>query len=139
VDYGVSPERAAHLVDTYGTRAESVADFCGTYPGDAPLDDRTGATTGEIAFLIRHEFATSLGDLVLRRTALAIGGRVSAHSIARIAETAAAELGWNSGRREKEIAEFISELEAYHGVTPAMLAARNGQGRSQCGSAPRPG
>ena len=133
VEYGVSPERAAHLVDTYGTRAESVADFCRSYPGDAPLDDRTCATTGEIAFLIRHEFATSLGDLVLRRTALAIAGRVSARHIARIADTAAAELGWDSGRREREITDFVSELEAYYGVTPAMLAARSEQGRSRCG------
>jgi glycerol-3-phosphate dehydrogenase len=132
VEHGVSPERAAHLVYTYGTRAEPVADFCRTYPGDAPLDDGTCATTGEIAFLIRHEFATSLGDLVLRRTALAIGGRVSVHNIARIAETAAGELGWNSARREKEITDFVSELEAYYGVTPAMLAARSGQGRSRC-------
>jgi glycerol-3-phosphate dehydrogenase len=128
-EYDVSPERAAHLVDSYGTRAESVAEFCRSYPDETALDHHTCITIGEIAFLIRGEFATSLGDLVLRRTTLAIGGRISARHIARIAEIAAAELGWDSGRREKEITDFVSELEAYYGVTPAMLAARSGQRR----------
>lgn len=129
-EYGVSPERAAHLVDAYGSRAESVADFCRSFPADAPLDHQTRITTGEIAFLVRCEFAASLGDLVLRRTSLAITGRVSADHIARIAEVAAAELGWDGGRREREINEFVRELDAYYGVTPAMLAARSGQRRS---------
>ena len=130
MEYGVSLERAAHLMNTYGTRADAVADFCRSYPCDATLDEHTCVTTGEIAFLIRREFATSLGDLVLRRTSLAICGQISACHIARIAETASAELGWESRRREREITEFVSELEAYYGVSPAMLAARSGQGRS---------
>lgn len=71
----------------------------------------------------------SLGDLVLRRTTLAIGGQVSARYIGRIAEIAAAELGWDEGRREREITEFITELEVYYGVSPAMLEARSRQGR----------
>jgi glycerol-3-phosphate dehydrogenase len=129
-EYSVSPERAGHLVDAYGSRAESVAEFCRSYLGDAPLDQRTCETTGEIAYLVRREFAVSLGDLVLRRTSLAITGRVSIDSVTRIAEIAAAELGWDRARREQEINEFVGELNAYYGVTPAMLAARSGPRRS---------
>nr|WP_298681629.1 glycerol-3-phosphate dehydrogenase/oxidase [uncultured Dongia sp.] len=128
--YGISPDQAAHLVTTYGTRAGAVAEFCGSYPDDAALDARTVVSTGEIAFLIRQEFAASLGDLVLRRTTLAIQGLVTTTSIRRIAAIAAAELGWGENRRDREISDLVAELEAYYGVSPAMLDDRSRQGRT---------
>jgi glycerol-3-phosphate dehydrogenase len=127
--HGVPSDRAAHLAETYGTRGGIVAEFCRSYPDDAALDSRTLISTGEIAFLIRQEHAASLGDLVLRRTTLAIRGQVSTTHINRIAVIAAAELGWDDSRRDSEIRELIAELEAYHGVSPTMLEERSRQGR----------
>jgi glycerol-3-phosphate dehydrogenase len=127
--HGVPSDRAAHLAETYGTRGGIVAEFCRSYPNDAALDSRTLISTGEIAFLIRQEHAASLGDLVLRRTTLAIRGQVSTTHINRIAVIAAAELGWDDSRRDSEIRELIAELEAYHGVSPTMLEERSRQGR----------
>lgn len=127
--FRIAPDRAAHLVTTYGSRAGAVAAFCQSYPDDLPLDGRSLISTGEIAFLIRQEFAASLGDLVLRRTTLAIRGLVTNNNIRRIAVTAAAELGWDEHRRDREIDDLIAELGAYYGVSPAMLEDRSRQGR----------
>ena len=130
IDYCLSPERASYLVAAYGTRANVVADFCRSYPEDSPLDARTAISTGEIAFLIRHEFAVSLGDLVLRRTTLAIRGQVSARHIDRIAAIAAVEFDWDEVRCDRERTELVAELETYYGVSPAMLDERSRKGGS---------
>ena len=128
--YCLSPERASYLVAAYGTRANVVADFCRSYPEDSPLDARTAISTGEIAFLIRQEFAASLGDLVLRRTTLAIRGQISARHIDRIAVIAAVEFDWDEVRCDRERTELVAELEAYYGVSPAMLDERSRKGGS---------
>ncbi|TDQ80483.1 glycerol-3-phosphate dehydrogenase [Dongia mobilis] len=129
----MTPQRAAHLVAAYGSRARLVAEFCRDYSGDAPLGSSTCISTGEIAFLIRREFAVTLADLVLRRTTLAIRGILSAGQIDRLAATAAAELRWDGDRCKREKAELIAELDAYHGVTPAMLVERDKGEKASCG------
>lgn len=126
---GLSLVRTTHLVETYGAQAPDVAAFCATYPGDAPLGSGSQISTGEIAFLLRHEFAVTLGDLVLRRTTLAIQAQLSARHIDRIAAIAATELGWSDAQREKETKDLIVELETYYGVSPTMLANRSGEGQ----------
>ncbi|NMM43420.1 glycerol-3-phosphate dehydrogenase/oxidase [Rhodospirillaceae bacterium KN72] len=124
-DHDLSKDRAAYLFDLYGTRARDVAAFCASYPGDKALDEDCSMTTGEVAFLLRQEFAVTLGDIVLRRTALAIRGEISARRLDRIAEIVAAERGWDDARRDQEMQKLVAELDAYYGVSPAMLENRD--------------
>lgn len=63
-----------------------------------------------------------LADLLIRRTLLAIRGRVTAALAAELAAIAAAELGWNAARREQELQACIATLRDRHRVQfPASI------------------
>jgi glycerol-3-phosphate dehydrogenase len=127
--YGIAPLRAAHLADLYGTRAEEVLAFCSGRADDRPLAADCRVTTGEIAFLARHEFALGLGDVLLRRTSLSIRGSVSTGLIRRVAAILADELGWDEKKKTSEVEAFTADLADYHGVSREMLDRRD-KGRS---------
>lgn len=123
-EFAISSERATYLVDRYGSGARDIILFCLGRPDDTRLDGRTETTAAEIVYLIRHEFVTSLSDLVLRRTSLAIAGDISMGSIERIADALASERGWSRSYRDDEVKNLIAELDTYHGVSPEMLDQR---------------
>lgn len=130
--YAISQDRAEHLIDAYGTRAEHVLAFCATCEPDSPLDSVTRITTGEILFLVRHESVVRLSDLILRRTSLAIAGEISSDLINVIAAMAAPELGWDTARMHNEIDAFIFELNDFYGVSSKMLEQRSLERNTKC-------
>ncbi|RUW28301.1 glycerol-3-phosphate dehydrogenase/oxidase [Mesorhizobium sp. M4B.F.Ca.ET.215.01.1.1] len=123
-EFALSGDRAAYLVDRYGSGARDIALFCVGRPDDIRLDGRTETTAAEIVYLIRHEFVTCLSDLVLRRTSLAICGDISMATIERIADALAAERGWSDRQRVGEVQSLVVELDTYHGVSQEMLDQR---------------
>ncbi|ESZ40510.1 glycerol-3-phosphate dehydrogenase/oxidase [Mesorhizobium sp. L2C066B000] len=123
-EFAISTDRAAYLVDHYGSGARDIILFCLGRPDDIRLDDRTETTAAEIVYLIRHEFVTSLSDLVLRRTSLAICGDISMAMIERIADALAAERSWNRRYRGDAVKSLVVELGTYHGVSQEMLEQR---------------
>ncbi|ESY01769.1 glycerol-3-phosphate dehydrogenase [Mesorhizobium sp. LNJC399B00] len=123
-EFAIGTDRAAYLVDRYGSGARDIILFCLGRPDDIRLDDRTETTTAEIVYLARHEFVTCLSDVVLRRTSLAIAGDISTVSIERIADVLAAERGWSDPYRDEEIKSLSAELDTYHGVSQEMLDQR---------------
>jgi glycerol-3-phosphate dehydrogenase len=123
-EWGVSAARAAHLVDAYGTRSKDVMAFCAGRADDRPVGVGIELTAAEIAYFVRHEHATRLGDLIMRRTSIAITGTVDAGLIEAIADAAAGELGWSDERRRAEIDELISDLGNFHGVDLDILDRR---------------
>lgn len=122
--HAITPERAAHLVDVYGTRAREVLKFCAGRTDDKPLDTSSPVTGAEIVFISTHEFVTSLSDICLRRTPLAIRGDISLGLIERIAGVLAATFEWPPERTQQEIDDFTAELSTYFGVSPEMLEQR---------------
>ncbi len=130
--FGVTAARAAHLSDTYGTRATEVMAFCAQRPDDRPLGVGTELTVAEIAFLTRQEYVVRLGDLILRRTTLAITGTIDAALTEAIASVAGRELGWDEARRRAEIEELVADLENYHGVDRRTLDQRTTERTPQC-------
>lgn len=123
-DFGISPARAGHLIDAYGTRAREVLEFCRARPDDQPLSSRLLTTHAEIAYLAVHECVVGLADICLRRTPLSIRGQISSTLIETIAAIMADEFGWDAARKRQEIASFKSELSDYHGVSEEMLNQR---------------
>lgn len=113
--FGLDPARAAHLVDLYGGRAPRVAGFCADRPEDRALPG-LAMTEGEIAWFVRHEQAVHLADVLQRRSPLAIRGDLTPARIAAAAGAMARECGWSAARTAEEIARFLDDLEAYHGV-----------------------
>jgi glycerol-3-phosphate dehydrogenase len=130
--FAVTTSRAAHLVDAYGTRATEVMEFCGARCDDQPLGACLELTAAEIAFLTQREHVVRLGDLVLRRTAMAITGTIDAGLIESIAAVVGDELDWDEPRRRAEVDELVAELGRYHGVAAAALERRSTERIARC-------
>jgi glycerol-3-phosphate dehydrogenase len=66
---------------------------------------------------VEHEMAQHLGDVVLRRTALAAGGHPGREALARCADLMGSALGWSPERREVELDATDAALR---GAVPAL-------------------
>ncbi|CUI96177.1 glycerol-3-phosphate dehydrogenase/oxidase [Achromobacter xylosoxidans] len=120
---GLGRARVAELVNRYGSRAQALAARFAA-EGDAPLRHAPDHSAAEIRFLCRETAVQHLGDLLIRRTLLAIRGRVTAALAAELAAIAAAELGWNAARREQELQACIATLRDRHRVQfPASISS----------------
>ena len=106
--------------------------FCAQRPDDRPLGVGTELTVAEIAFLTQQEYAVRLGDLILRRTTLAITGTIDTGLTEAIASVAGRELGWDEARRRAEIEELVVDLENYHGVDRSTLDHRTKERTAPC-------
>lgn len=106
---GLSEECAARLLGVYGSRAASftagVAEFV---PEDFADKGRT-VLVAEVAFVIHHEMALSLTDIVHRRMMLGFRPDQGASLAKRIADIAAPEAGWDDAELKRQLAE----LQAY--------------------------
>src|SRR5919106_1508428 len=81
---GVTGERLKVLFERYGTRAESIATYVNGGP-DFNLRTLPDFTQREIDFLIQHEKICHLDDFFLRRSMLAMMGRVTREMIEELA------------------------------------------------------
>ncbi len=113
---GVSLERAEVLFGRYGTRAVSVADFLGAGE-DEPLGSLPDYSRREIGFLGLHEKVLHLDDLLLRRSMLAMLGRLSRAAVDEIADALAEHLEWDGETKGSELSRLIRILRECHGVT----------------------
>ena len=112
---GVARERLKTLFERYGTRAESIATYMngGT---DFIVKSLPDFTLREIIFLVQHEKIYHLDDFVLRRSMLAMLGRVTSEMIEELARALGNELGWNAEQKAAEVARTLSILGERHGV-----------------------
>jgi len=114
VSQGLSPDRAAHLVDLYGARAATLAAFCAEAE-DRPLPG-VPMTEAEVAWAVRHEQALHLADVLQRRCPLAIRGLLTMPLIIATARVMARECGWSEAKTQTEVAGFLADLVNWHGV-----------------------
>jgi len=123
-EFSIGGDRAEHLAAAYGSRALEVMGFCRGRPDDTPLCEKLPVTAAEVIWLIRSEHVRHLTDLILRRTTLAITGRINADLIDAVLGVTARGLGWSSSHAAGERQRLIHELETFYGVSPAMLQHR---------------
>lgn len=112
LETGCSTERASVLLDRYGTSALAFLRHEAAYPL-APLAGAPDHTLAEIDWIARHEAVVHLEDVVMRRTALAVTGRLSRPDLSSIADVAAGALGWSAARREAELSATTASLERH--------------------------
>lgn len=103
----VAPTRLLDLLHRYGTKALAVAT---SEVGTPFLTDEAVWSEGEIAWLIRNERVVHLSDLVLRRTSMALTGKLTGKLLQRIAVIAGHELGWTAARQRSELEATRDEL-----------------------------
>lgn len=110
-DTGLTQARAAELLDRYGTTATAFAQVEANSPR---LPDAPTWSEAEITHIARSEQVTHLTDILLRRTPLALTGEVTPRNLPRIAELAAAALGWSPERMQQELEETRALLTHRH-------------------------
>ncbi|AJY38081.1 glycerol-3-phosphate dehydrogenase/oxidase (plasmid) [Burkholderia humptydooensis] len=116
---GVPVERAETLLSRYGTSASAIAAFCSPAhggPPDTPLASEPSYTVREIQYICEHEAVTHLADLLLRRTTIALSGKLTHAVLAETATVAARALGWDSNRMRGEIDAARDIATQRHGV-----------------------
>lgn len=114
-DSGVSRARAVDLVERYGSSAPALAG-CFARRGDVPLRHAPGYSVAELRFLCLGTGVVHLPDLVVRRTLLAIRGRIDDALLAEMADVCAEALGWSSARRREELHSCVKTLRERHHV-----------------------
>ncbi len=117
---GLSKERLQILYDRYGSRTEAVATFINRTT-DAPLKTLPEYTRREIAFLAQSEKAIHLDDILLRRTMLAMLGRLTRASVEEIADAMGAALGWSVEQKNAEAERTLRLLADRHGVVLSVV------------------
>lgn len=113
-DTDCSHERLATLLDRYGTTAASIARYECTWPDEERLRDAVDYSVAEIAWIAAHEQVVTLEDLVLRRTTLAVTGRLARPDLERIGEVTGSVLDWSMSRIRREIDELVACVSERH-------------------------
>src|SRR5688572_5633694 len=112
---GLDKEHLQILYSRYGSRAESVASFL-KRAADEPLKSLPDRTRREIAFIALHEKVSHLDDLILRRTMLAMLGRLTRAGIEELADVMGDSLNWDGEQKKAEAARALRLLADRHEV-----------------------
>lgn len=112
-DAGAAEQVIEPTIDRNGGDVHRIAALMTADPTlAAPLGDRR-TSLADVTHAVRHEGASGIGDITLRRTHLAWFTADHARADAvRIAEVMATELGWSAERRDAELAAHEDELVA---------------------------
>jgi glycerol-3-phosphate dehydrogenase len=101
----LAPPIIGRLTATYGDRcAQIVRIMAERSDWRMPLVNGQTAIGAEVIYVIRHEMACTLADIVIRRTELGAGGHPGAALVESAARIAGDELEWDADRRTHEIA-----------------------------------
>ncbi len=112
---GADPARVDELLARYGTLARVILSKEASVP-DQRLTDAPDYSTAEIEWLVRNEHVTHLDDIVMRRTTLAISGRLSRRDLHVISKIAATALNWDESRQMMEIERTTDMLTKRHRI-----------------------
>ena len=109
----VLPEDVArHLTDSYGMRAFTLAELCAA---DASLAERIlpgrPETFVQVDWAVHEELATSLSDVMIRRTQLYYRDHDQGLGVAgAVAARMAERLGWDGARRDEELGRYRADV-----------------------------
>lgn len=123
---GIGKERAAVLLDRYGTVAAEVIAAIAEDDDDALLDAAPDYSSGELRYLARAEGVVHLDDLLLRRTSLAFSGGATREAAKEIADAVAPLLDWDAARRAAEVERGLA---AVHAADPTWRPATRASAR----------
>ena len=110
----LSADRTSQLLERYGTRAVEV--IRSLTDGEQLLSAAPGYSAEELRHLARNEQVVHLDDMLLRRTAIAFTGGMTAETLKQVASAIADPLGWDADRVDSEIARATQLLHDSHRV-----------------------
>lgn len=121
---GLSRQYIEMMLNRYGGRAEDIIAFCQAEQ-DAPLECVPDYTHREIVFLAQYEKIVRLDDLLMRRSLLAMLGKIDGAGLNEIAHILAGVLRWDAQRTQDEIERTRRLLVTHHGVSPEKMGQIN--------------
>jgi glycerol-3-phosphate dehydrogenase len=103
-----------HLADRYGSMAGAVKTLAASQPDLAePLIPGQPYLRAEAVYAVRHEMATTLDDVLTRRTRARLFDREATLAAASsAAELMAVELGWDEAETARQLADFAARCAA---------------------------
>lgn len=84
--------------------------------GDQPLTTLPEYTVGEIDFILEHEFVSTTLDLILRRTSIAIEGKLNQAVFEELSERVANYFNWNDADKATDRNASTQVLLNLHGL-----------------------
>ncbi|WP_175840432.1 glycerol-3-phosphate dehydrogenase/oxidase [Burkholderia contaminans] len=103
---------AAHLGERYGTEARFVGDLADAAPSLlAPIVEGLPYSEAEVLYAVRHEFARSVDDVLLRRTRARLMARdASARAAPRVGAILKAELGLSDAAVASQVRDYVAAV-----------------------------
>jgi glycerol-3-phosphate dehydrogenase len=113
-----------HLADRFGSEAPAVTALIDADPTLAePLVTGLPYVRAEALYAVRNEMATTVDDVLARRTRARLQARdASARAATAVAELMAGELGWSSEEIARQAATYV-ELVAAERAAPRLAAS----------------
>lgn len=109
---GLARDQAEHLLMVYGSLAHELLDMVDS---DHSLGERVcpdHSTIGaQVLRAVDHEWATSLGDVLLRRTPLGLMPDQAVDCAGEVADRMGELLGWDAAETAEQTAAYLDELE----------------------------
>ena len=106
--------RAWQLVRRYGGSARAVAALCSE--DDRPLTSLPDFSVREIEFIAATEMAEHLADVALRRTPIALTGRLTPAVLEELAGVMGAIHGWTAEKQREEISNLAEIMFRKHRI-----------------------
>ena len=119
---GLTRAQAARLGRIYGSLAQAVLDLAEADRGLArPVAPGEEAIRAELARAVRQEWATTLGDVLLRRTDLGLRPDQGLRAIEPIAAALGELSGWDATERAAQVDAYRAELDPMRRLGRAPL------------------
>jgi glycerol-3-phosphate dehydrogenase len=111
-EYGVSKETAMHLSHRFGTAAEQVLDVTKNNPRlREPIVEGSLSILAEVVYGVREEMATSIEDILARRTGLQFFSWEQARAAAQaVGSILAREFGWSPNQQNNAVEEYVNKI-----------------------------
>jgi glycerol-3-phosphate dehydrogenase len=111
-NYGISKETARHLSHKFGTAAREVLDLTIDSPQlKEPIVDGSFSIRAEVVYGVREEMATSIEDILARRTGLQLFSWEQARAAApAVGAIMARELGWSPNQQKDAVEEYVNKI-----------------------------
>lgn len=120
----IGPQSRAHLLEVYGCRARLIQELVDADPQlGAEICRHSHAIAAEIVFCFRNEFATTIGDVLLRRAMIGLSPDLGRAALPRAVGVARKYLGWSQQRADEEERRYLREIARLRSA-PSLAGSR---------------
>lgn len=117
----IRPESRAHLLKIYGRRAILIVQLVDAEPElGVRICPYSHTIAAEVVFCFRHEFATTISDVLLRRSMAGLSRDLGRAALPRAVDVARKYLGWSQRRADEEERRYLREIDRLRSALSAM-------------------